>query len=183
MQKAKPVQKTSPLTIGVALSIGLVLLNVLFLMLARNAADTVSLLNLEFAGLEQNEKILTSSQEIYETYQDEIEVISSVFPNENTIPIFVQSIEEKLRAQTDEYSFKFNSVTPVSEQTRLYLPISIVMRTNLDRLQAFLSELEALPYLTHINTVSTKTPEGFTASSEITITMKVYVQNPFTITE
>lgn len=183
MDKKNTSAKTSPITLLGALFASLVLLNILFLLLSQSGAKTVLLLKNEFADLEENEKFFASSNQIYSKYKNEISVISSVFPNERTIPVFVQDIEEKLRATSEEYSFKFNAITPITEQTRFYLPITVVMRSNLEMLTKFLTDIERLPYMTHINSILTKTPDGFLNTSEVTISMKVYVQNPFSIIE
>jgi hypothetical protein len=92
-------------------------------------------------------------------------------------------MENLLRTTSEEYSFKFNSITPVQEQNMLYLPITIIIKTDISRLIALFDAFETLPYMTHITMISTKTPDGFLGFSEVALGMKVYVQNPFTRTQ
>ena len=157
-----------------------VTVDVLFLLLARNEAKTIALLKQELKTLEQNARIITSAQELLSTYQAQIDQISNVFPSEETFPQFIQELESHIRAHADEYSLKFSSVIPLTEQDRLFLPLTLTMKTDLGRLLSFLATVENLPYMTHVSSLVTKTPEGFSGVSEVTVSLKVYVQNPFT---
>lgn len=164
-----------------ALAVGcLIVLNFVFIGLIGAEANTTKLLKNELGVLEQEERIITSAQQIYSTYQDEIDTISSVFPNEETIPLFIQTLEDTIRANSDEYSLRFTAITPIKDQDKLFLPLSITMRTDLPKLILFLDKIEKLPYMTHVTSIFSKTPDGFTRTGEIQIGVKVYVQNPFT---
>ena len=84
-----------------------------------------------------------------------------------------------LKTNADSYAVKFSSVTPLKEQERLYLPLNLTLRTDSARLVLLLDQLEKLAYMTHVESIVTKTPEGFTKTGESTIDIKIYVQNPF----
>lgn len=181
MNKPKPSSnKTNPGTLLAILSLLFVIVDVVFIFFTKNEAKTVELLKKELVSLEQDEKIIRSAREISSTYKDEIEVISSVYPTEETIPFFIQMFEEEIRAQADEYVLKFNSVTPVKEQDRLFLPLTITMKTDLGRLTTFMQKLESINYMTHVTSLFAKTPDNINGIGEITIGLKIYVQNPFT---
>ena len=130
--------------------------------------------------MEQNAQIIASSQQIYNKYKDDIEVISAVFPTEESIPQFISQLEGEIRQTADEYTFKFSSITPISENTVLFLPLSITMKTDLTRLTLLLEKLENLAYIIHVTSINTKAPEGLNGVSEVNLQLKVYVQNPFT---
>lgn len=180
MENKKPIQsKISKITIYSAIIVGIVLLNLLFIFLASNETKTVGLLKTELSSIEKENKIITSSTDIYSQFDSEIVAISEVFPKEQTIPLFIQKLEELIRSVTDEYSFKFTSVTPIKENDRLFLPMTISMKTDLNRLLTFFAALEKFPYMSHVNLIVSKSPDGFTTSSEIQLNIKVYVQNPF----
>ena len=176
----KTPAKTSLLTILSALVAGAVVLNILFIALAANEVRTIELLKKELTNLEQNAQIIASSQQIYNKYKDDIEVISAVFPTEESIPQFISQLEGEIRQTADEYTFKFSSITPISENTVLFLPLSITMKTDLTRLTLLLEKLENLAYITHVTSINTKAPEGLNGISEVNLQLKVYVQNPFT---
>lgn len=175
----KPIQKSSTVTLLViAISITIIL-NIAFISFTLAQKQTIRLLRKEVAGLDQDRQILTSAQDIYNTYEKEIEAISKVFPNEETIPLFIGSLEQDLRETTDSYSVKFSSLTPLVEQDKLYLLLIISLKTDLERLTKFFDRLERRDYMTHIVSISAKTPEAFTGVQEVSVGIKIYVQNPF----
>lgn len=176
----KPVQKTSTVSLLTVASVIVVVLNIAFLTFLATETRTIRLLRLDLASLEKDKQILTSSQGMYDTYKREIEVISTVFPNEETIPRFIQSLEEDLRVASDSYSVKFGSLTPLVEQDKLYLLLVITMQTDLPRLNRFFESLEHVRYMTHVVSVGSKTPDVFSGKQEVSVGLKVYVQNPFT---
>jgi len=159
-----------------------VVVNGLFLFLSYSSARSIRLLESQVSQLEEEEKVIAASEQLYEQYQDEITTVANVFPNEETIPQFIQSLEGLIREYTDVYTVKFNSLTPLVEQEKLFLIMTVTMNTDLSRFVQFLEGLEAYPYMTHITSVTVKTPDGFSGVSEISITLKIYVQNPFTPT-
>lgn len=180
-QKEKEKKLFSNLTILVGLVISFLIINVAFLVFAGSESKTALLLKKELVTLKQEERIIASAQEIYNTYNNEIDTISAVFPSEETIPSYIQSLEELIRGLADDYNFKFNSVSPLKEQEdRLFLPLTITMKTDLARLVDFLAKLENLPYMMQVTGIRAKTPEGFNGVGEIIIGIKLYVQNPFT---
>jgi len=154
-------------------------LNIAFLLFVINSARTVTLLQQEASALQEDQKMVSSSQDLYQTYVKEIEVITDVFPDEETIPNFIQSFESLIRPYTDEYNVRFVSLTPLVEQEKLYLLLTVIMKTDFIRFTNFLDALEKFPYMTHITSMSTKTPEGFTGKSEYAFGLKIYVKNPF----
>lgn len=156
-----------------------VVLNVLFIYLVGNNMQMIQLLQKQVVQLKQDQQIIASSQEITDTYKDEIDIISKVFPNEETILTFIQSLEKYIRNSADEYALKINSLTPLPEGDKLYLLLTVVMKTDLTRLLQFLSDLEQIPYMTHVTAISMKNPEGIMKPGEVSIGLKVYVQNPF----
>jgi Tfp pilus assembly protein PilN len=157
-----------------------VAVNGLFLFLSYSASRSIRLLETQQEQLEQEQTVLNASEQLYQDFQDEIATVANVFPNEETIPQFIQSLEGLIRGYTDAYSVKFNSLTPLSEQDKLYLIMTITMNTDLDRFTQFLGGLETYPYMTHVTSVTAKTPDGYGNVAEYSITLKVYVQNPFT---
>jgi hypothetical protein len=178
-KEVKKEQKSSILLILFSVLSSLFVLNFLFLFFIQNENKTIKLLKSELRVLEQNQKIINSSREITATYSKEVELISEVFPNEETIPKFIGILENLIKGYADEYSFKFNAVAPVKEQEKFYLPLTITMKTDYQRLLLFLEKLETLPYMTHVTSIFSKNPDGFTNKSEIIIGLKLYVQNPF----
>ncbi|MBI4065308.1 hypothetical protein HY409_02980 [Candidatus Gottesmanbacteria bacterium] len=180
MDKKTQPQKTNPVTILACISFALVVLLPSLLYFISSETKTIALMRQEKQALEGDRQILVSAQDIYDTYKKEIQVIANVFPNEETIPRFLQLLEENVRDISESYSVKFSSLTPLVEQEKLYLLLIITMKTDLPRLEKFLTSLERLPFMTHIISINGKTPDSFTGNQELSIGIKVYVQNPFT---
>lgn len=179
MEKSKITQKTNNLLILTSILGMLVFLNIIFLFLMKNEVKTIKLIRNELNILEQDKQIINASETIKAQYSHEINAVSSVFPNEVTIPLFIQTMESIIKEYSDEYTFKFNSLTPIAEGDKLYLLITIMMKTDQARLFLLLNKLEILDYMTHITGISAKMPNGFTDKGEFNIGLKVYVQNPF----
>ncbi len=171
------VQNT--ISLFVAGIVGLTLMNILFLLLVSNEGKTISLLKKQLVQLEQDNVILDSSEEISESYTEEIALLSKVFPNEETILSFLQSLEGLTKENSSEYSVKFTSLNPLAEQDKLFLVLSVFMKTDKTRLANFLKRLEQLPYMTQVNSTVIHMPDGFDGSLDVSQTIKVYVQNPF----
>lgn len=167
------------LLVLVALLLSTIFMNFLFLYLLRGETKTIALTKTELVELEKQQQIITSSQQLYQTYQNEIDIISAVFPNEESITMFIQSIENELRLASDTYTFRFNAQTPIKQADKLFLPLTVTMKTDMTRLDTFFEKLETLPYMTHVTSLNVKTPEGFSNISEVVVGLKIYVQNPF----
>jgi hypothetical protein len=178
--RVKKKQAFNPITIYVGVGLLLVILNIVFVIFAGNEAKTITLLKQELKNVEQQQQIIASAQEIHGKYENEIDTINGVFPNEETITLFIQKLEETIRSTTDQYTFKFSSVTPLKEQDKLFLPLQITVKTDLSHFIAFLAEIEKLPYMTHITSMNGKLPDSFNKTGEMSINLKVYVQDPFT---
>jgi Tfp pilus assembly protein PilO len=179
----KPETKKNTIDLVLILSataVCLVVVNVLFLVFVQSEGKTVKLLKNQLVSLRQQQTIIASSKDIYAQYQSEVDTISAVFPNEDTIPQFIQTIEDAIRSNSDEYALRFTAVTPLKEDDKLYLPVAISAKTDVARLIQFLTKLEKLPYMTHVTSLGGITTDTFNSPSEIQIVFKVYVQNPFT---
>lgn len=157
----------------------LLVINIFILVLLRNQVVTISLLRKEMQTLKQDEQIIKSAVEITANFGDEIKVISAVFPDEESLPGFILELENLLQAKTNEYNLKFTSITPMQEGENLFLPISVTLKTDLGKLLEFFGELESLPFILHITSITSKAPSGISDFNEVNLGVKVYVQNPF----
>lgn len=157
-----------------------VFINLLFLFLARNLTANIKLLRQELFALEQNQRIIQTAQEVYAVHAKDIDLFANVFPTEMSLPAFLTKLEEVLGKSMSGYTVKFNSIQPIPEGERLYLLLTINTNGTHQQLDQFFSELEVLPYMTHIISIQTKTQSGFAGMSEFSLGLKVYVQNPFT---
>jgi hypothetical protein len=179
MDSKKTSSTVNPIMILGGLCVGLVLLSLIFIFLFQSEIRTIKLLRNEYVILTQQKRIITAASEISGQYKDEIDVISGIFPNEQSIPVFIQALESLIKQTSGEYTFRFNSLTPIAEGDKLFLLMTVTMKTDQAKFMQFLSALEQLPYMTHITGMMSKTPNGLTGVSEVSIGMKVYVQNPF----
>jgi hypothetical protein len=179
MDAKKQSSTVNPIMILGGICFGLVLLSFILVFLFQNEIQTIKLLRNEYTILTQQKRIITASSEISEQYKDEINIISGIFPNEQSIPLFIQALEGLIKQTSSEYTFRFNSLTPIVEGDKLFLLMTVTMKTDQVKLLQFLSGLERLPYMTHITGMVSKSPSGFIGTAEISIGMKVYVQNPF----
>lgn len=157
----------------------LVFLDVLLVVFVATQKNTVALLKTQLIQLEQDYRVLSSSENVVEEYRDETEILSNVFPTEGTMLEFIQTLETLLRNSSEEYSIKFNSLTPVVEQDKLFLLLTLTLKTDLIRLDNFLGALEKAPFMTHVTGIVGKMPDSFNGTGELTVGLKVYVNNPF----
>lgn len=167
------------LSVWAGITVMFVIVNVLLLWFVDSTSKTFTLLQKEIIDLRRQEKLIASAKNLTTTYQKEIALISAVFPEEKTIPQFIKVLENHVASYSSEYSVKFNATTPLKEQDRLFLPLTITMRVDLVALTEFLAGLETLPYMTHVISINTKSPDGILNKSEIIIMLKAYVKDPF----
>jgi hypothetical protein len=171
-------RKTNPAYLLGAVFAAIVAINILFIMLFQSEVKTYRLLNEEKKTLDQDQMIIAASADILEKYQNEIDVISGVFPSEETFPEFIQAFENTVKGHADEYQFRFSS-TPQPEGDKLYLPMTLSLKTDMTRLLLLFEALEHMPYMTHILGVAAKNSGGLSGQGQYDIGLKVYVQNPF----
>lgn len=157
-----------------------VFLNLLFLFLIQNSTRNISLLRKELAALEQNQRIIQTAQEVYRAHEEDVALLSGVFPTETSLPEFLTELENVLSGLLSGYTVKFNSIQPIPEAEKLYLLMTINGKGAGDKLDELLLNLEKLPYMTHVVSLQGKTVNGLTGVGDIAMSLKVYVQNPFT---
>jgi hypothetical protein len=179
MKPKKIVSKPKIILILSGILAAVVTVNIIFLYLSINAVKTVNLLKKELEILDNDSRIIAAAEEISRKYSQEIDIISNAFPDEAGTPMFVKSLESEVRKYSDEFTIKFNSLTPVTEQDKLYLLLTVSMKTDFSRLLNFFDSLEKFPYMTHITGLAVKSPGGFNGKNEVSMGLKVYVQNPF----
>ncbi|MFC1626654.1 hypothetical protein ACFL1P_00455 [Patescibacteria group bacterium] len=180
MEKKMIPSFINKITIYSILVVVFCLTNLLALYLVHNSRGAIFLLRQQVSQLEQDQQIISSSQQLIDTYEDEIDVISQVFPDEESMLLFIQSLEQEIKTSTDTYSVKFNSLTPLKEKDKLFLLMTLSLKTDILGLHSFLKKIETLPYMTHITSVSVKTPGGIFSRSDVSVNIKIYVRNPFT---
>ncbi len=177
--QTKQSQKNSnPLFIMGSILFGIVCMNILFIILFRNAVNSYQLIQREMEVLKSDRAITQASDEIFREYTNQISIISSVFPNEQTFPQFLAIFEQSVQKHVSSYQYKFTPVT-ISEGDKLFLLFTLSIQSDVASLIAFFDELEKLPYMTHITAITAKSPVGFAGNSEYSVGLKLYVQNPF----
>jgi hypothetical protein len=170
----------NPAMIWAGLLISVIIINCIFIFLTQSEFKTIKNMQSELNSLNQQKSIISAADEINQQYKNEIVVISKVFPNEQSIPQFIQTLEGVIKDSSDSSDpIKFNSLTPIPEGDKQFLLMTLSMKTDLPKLASFLARVEELPYMTHITGISAKSPGGFTGKGDILIGMKIYVQNPF----
>jgi len=158
---------------------GTLLINAGLLFFLQSQAKTIKLLKEQKVQLEQDQKIINSSEEIYNTYKDDIEEISQVFPSEEDVLIFLQTLEDVSKKYSEDAIARFASASPQAEGDKLFLLFRLTMKTDKENLSKFLKEMESLPYMTRVLTISMSFPDGIEEKISSTINLKLYVKNPF----
>jgi hypothetical protein len=151
------------------------------LFLVTSEAQGITLLRGEHQSLQNDVVIADTGRAIFDKYKDKIDIITHTFPDEGSMPEFVQQFEGILKSNSDSYTFKLNSLNPIPESDRLVLLFSVGLKTDTKRFFTLLKEVTQLPYITRITTAGAKIPEGQNKSGEYFFGVKIYVKNPFSI--
>lgn len=175
----KPVKKNSSVEQLVLILAGLVVINIVMLYFLSTQVKTIRLLRIQRTQLEQDLKIINSAEQIYQSYKDDIEVISEVFPNEESVLVFLQTLETLSKKYGTESLVKFSPPTPQPEGDSLYLLFTVNMQTTSEQLPEFLKAIEKLPYMTRLLTLNVSLPDGGRGNVSASMRLKVYVKNPF----
>ena len=179
MQK-KPAKKTSPIE-KLALGLFLVIaINIGALVLINTQQKTIMLLKKQHSQLVNDQKIITSSEEIYQQYENDIDTILSVFPDETTVLDFIQKLEVLSKQYSEVSSVRLSARDPLPEGDKLFLLFNVNLKTDKDRLDIFLEELETLPYMTRMLSLDVRFPEKELQKVDASFVLKLYVKNPFT---
>ena len=159
----------------------LLLVNLGMLYFLHSQVSVIGLLKDQLVQLQQDQQVLASAEQIYQTYKNDIDTITAVFPDEGTILVFLQTLETLAKDQSDQSSVKFASFSPTTEGDKLYLLFTVTMVTDKKRLSTFLGELENLPYMTRLLAITINWSDPKKGILDVTMKLKVYVKNPFSI--
>lgn len=154
-------------------------INIGLLYFLRSQVKVISLLQGQLVQLRQDQQILSSAEQIYQTYKNDIDTITSVFPDEATVLVFLQTLEDLAKSESETAVVKFATFSPQQQGDKLFLLFTINMRTDLPRLTSFLSQLEALPYMTRLFDMSVTWIDPKKGVIDSSMKLKLYVKNPF----
>lgn len=172
--------KGSSLTEKLALALGLlIVVNIGILVMLQNQVKTIRLLKNQRVQLQNDRKIIASTEELYSQYEDDIDTILQVFPDESTVLDFIQTLERLSRDYASDSSVRLSSKDPLPESDKLFLLFNIIVKTNTEQFVAFLGELERLPYMTRTIAITTNITDA-EEQIDANISLKLYVKNPFT---
>lgn len=164
----------------IAILFGIALVNVGLLYMLRMQANGIRLLQQQKKQLEQDQAIINSSEQIYATYKDHIEDLLAVFPSEEDVLMFLETLQDIAKKHGSNASARFSSPSPQQEGDKLFLLFRVTMTTDKDGLKSFLQEAEQLPYMTRLLTLSMGLSDGIQGDMNVTLLIKLYVKNPFT---
>jgi hypothetical protein len=157
----------------------LLCVNIGVLFFLKTQVKVINLLQGQLVQLQQDQTILASAEQIYQTYKNDIDTITSVFPDEETVLVFLQILEQLAQSTSDSSSVKFATFSPQQESDKMYLLFTINMRTDTNRLSLFLSQLEELPYMTRLINISVLWVDPKKGVIDSSMKVKLYVKNPF----
>ena len=180
MQRKNLISLNRNIFILCSILVFLFLIDCLFIYLAKNKLKTIDSIRTEKNILEKDRQIISTASELTEKYQNEIEIFSKVFPNEETIALFLNDLENVIKKSTNDYKFQFSSFNPLPEQDKLYLLLTVSMKVDMENLIEFMTDIENLPYMMHINSISINSPLGINEATDTRVNLKLYVQQPFT---
>jgi len=155
-------------------------INIGILFMLRTQVKVIGLLQGQLVQLQQDQQILASAEQIYQTYKDDIDTITSIFPDEETVLAFLQMLESLAQGYSESSMVRFITFSPLPENDKLFLLFNISMRTDIDRLTSFLTKLETLPYMTRLTDITVTWVDPKTGIIDAGMKLKLYVKNPFT---
>lgn len=153
---------------------------VILLPVISSQRQSIVLLGNEIKALQSDTELIGISKEIFGSQQSKIDAISRAFPDEETIVQFIGELESILKADTIENKFQMTDA-PITESGKQYLLYTVSGKAEFGKFTKLLSDIEKMPYLTHIPSISLRTPDGLAKTVEYSFLMKVYVKNPFSI--
>jgi Tfp pilus assembly protein PilN len=150
------------------------------LVLLNTQIKEIKLLKEQKEQLTQDQQLLSSGEQIYAQYKESFPILESVFPDEESVLIFLQSLEKLTRESGENGVVKFASLSPLPENDKLFLLFTIYLHTDTTRFEGFLTQLEELPYLTRVLSYTIQWSDQKKQLIDATVKLKVYVKNPFT---
>lgn len=150
------------------------------LVLIKTQVKEVQLLKDQKQQLADDQKLLSSAEQIYTKYKDDFPLLESVFPDEETVLPFLQTLEKLTREYSEDGVVRFASLSPLPENDKLFLLFTLSLHTDTQRFSDFLIQLENLPYLTRVLSYTLNWSDQKKQLVDATVQLKVYVKNPFT---
>jgi len=168
--------------IAVALVVVVALVNVLVLSFAFQQTKKYQVVASEKAALMASRETSGSVVDFIQKNQDVVDKLNEVFPNEDSIIDVISATEAVIQQYDPQGVVEISAFNPSKVNNELQVPLLIKMRVSVIDLVGFLRELEKQPYVYEVTSIDMRMPEGLTAKGEITIGVKLYVQDPFITT-
>lgn len=170
----------------------LLLRRVLFGISGVSIVASISLAGFAFGNTQELESLhqeriilqedLVASQSLAEftaSQQEELIELENLFPDQETIVLFLQDIEMLVQAYDRGGTVRFSALQPVMHDNQLSIPLTINLRSDLTRLADFSLRLEKIPYFVRTNMIELRTPQGHRGEVITTIHGRLYVSDPF----
>ncbi len=133
---------------------------------------TIARLKEENTSIAQTLAFLSSNTEVFTQ-------LSRSVPDEERFLHFVTSVESIAKEYAANPSLRFGSTVPLKDKNNLYIPFSLSLTISQQQITPFLRRFERLPYITQIITVDIEKDRTASDSSEMQVSARIYVENPF----
>jgi hypothetical protein len=161
------------------LAAALVVVLIVLLIIVGREYRNIGLMRNQIQSLQSDVGLVQVSGEIFSGRKSEVELIDRAFPDEESIPEFIQQLQSVLAANSDSNTYKLVTKAPMIEAGRLVLVWSITAKSDAAKFTKLLTAIERMPYMTHVVSIVGKMPDGPAKPGEYQITLKVYVKTQF----
>ncbi len=168
-------QTTRLFQAGIILIVLLVTANFLILFIANTKLKQLTSTREQILITKANNVSLEETYQFLQTGQVQMEVVIDALPNEITIIDFIKTLE----SLADENSLVSSmEIRDLSGSTERYVPLKINLSTDLPNFNQYLTRIEKLPYLLHVNAFTANFQDGLW---NISLDARVFVADPFSI--
>lgn len=165
--------------ITIAVNVTLLILNIIILSFIPQQSMAIGIAKSEIQALElQNQsaqKLLADLQ----ASQEEKARIEDSLPTKSSLLEIIELIES-LNSEVKVQNFQFMNEEPIQDtEGFIFLPIALVLEGTLNQTMNALHKLQTSKYLFSVDQTLIESPNGITQTVKLSVTLKLYVKQPF----
>jgi hypothetical protein len=133
----------------------------------------------EQQALKESQIAIQNLQQFTAGKIDQLAVVSKIFPDDSSIISIMEELETLVHRFDPQGTVRFTPQGPVKVNNQLSASLVFHFTATPSETIALLRQLERLPHVIQVKNMEVKTPQGASNPAEVTLTVILYVQDPF----
>lgn len=159
--------------------VGLILINNKMTQAAKTIQNQAS----QLQAIKNREENINKLQENYQKIKGNIATVTSILPDEENVASFVQYLENLAKKYSVNIEILFDDKLNAQIDQNKYLTVKLNLSGSGDAVKKAWASLEKGPYFINISSINLLTSDGLGSDSQLKLTVKVFTNDPYKITQ